>query len=287
MEINQNNSKVESFLNFIKLYLFQSLTTNNYDMFIENMEIDGFYEYNCELFLFINVTECKLIIDDIYSESITWIVTVDEILNLRQVCNIRIDLLLYRFFNNNYDFCLLLDEKNEIYETPSVAYVGKQENKLNFTYIFGVTQNDKNAILGPHYYFTDFTNAVKNAYELNEKCDKKQKIGIVRFALFVGNTKYINNFPNDDIDISDVKQQRLNDDDLDRKYEQLTLRISDHDGKWTETADSCYLGNLILDNGKKVKYTPVIVLKDYNQHVPLSYHYINKVAYESKEYMII
>ena len=128
---------------------------------------------------------------------------------------------------------------------------------------------------------------MKNAYELNEKCDKKQKIGIVRFALFVGNTKYINNFPNDDIDISDVKQQRLNDDDLDRKYEQLTLRISDHDGKWTETADSCYLGNLILDNGKKVKYTPLIVLKDYNQHVPLSYHYINKVAYESKEYMII
>jgi len=286
MKINNDNIKAESLLNYVNLFLFQSLLIDNYDIFIENIEIDGFYEYNCELFLFINVTKCKLIINDIYSESNIWFVTVDEILNIRNVCNIRLDPLSYRFFNHNYDFCILLDEKNEAYENPIVAYVGKQENKVNFTYIFGVTQNDKNAILGPHYYFTDFENAVKNAYELSEKCDKK-KSGIVRFALFVGNTKYINNFPNDDIDVSDIKQQRLNDDELDRKYEQLTLRISDHDGKWSETSDSCYLGNLILDNGSKVKDSPIIVLKDYNQQVPLSYHYINKASYESKEYRII
>lgn len=139
--------------------------------------------------------------------------------------------------------------------------------------------------MGPHYYFTDFENAVKNAYELNEKGYKKT--GVVRCALFVGNTKYINNFPNDDIDISDTKQQRLNDDDLDRQYEQLTLKISDHDGKWSETADSCYLGNLTLDNGRRLKDYPLIVVKDYNQQLPLSYHYINKLAYESKKYMII
>jgi len=287
MKISQDNTGIESFLNFVKLYLFESLSIDNYDMFIENIEINGFYEYNNELFLFINVTECKLLINDIYSESNCMFVTVDEILNLRYMCNIRIDSFPYRFFNNNYDFCILLDENNEAYENPSVAYVGKQENKLNFTYIFGVSQNDKNAILGPYYYFTDFENAVKNAYELNENLHIKNKIGIIRFALFVGNTKYINNYPNDNIDVSDTKQQRLNDDELDRTYEQLTLRISDHDGKWSETSDSCYLGNLMLDNGIKLKDSPLIVVKEYNQQVPLSYHYINKVAYESKEYRII
>lgn len=285
MKMSQDNSKIKSFLEFVKLFLYESIQIDNYENFIENIEIDGFYEYNCELFLFINLTNCKIIIDDIRAESKLWFVTVDEILNLRHVCNIKIDSLVYRFFNNNYDFCILLDEKKEAYESPFVAYVGKPENKLNFTYIFGVTQNDKNAILGPHYYFTDFENAVKNAYELNEKGYKKT--GVVRCALFVGNTKYINNFPNDDIDISDTKQQRLNDDDLDRQYEQLTLKISDHDGKWSETADSCYLGNLTLDNGRRLKDYPLIVVKDYNQQLPLSYHYINKLAYESKKYMII
>jgi hypothetical protein len=287
INISNDNNNFESITNLIKLTLFQSLLIDNYDRFIENIEIDGYYEYNCELFLFINITECKVIIDDIYSQSNIWFAIVDEILNLRKVCNIHLDSLSYRFFNNNYDFCILLDENNEAYENPLVAYVGKQDNKLNFTYIFGVTQTDKSAILGPHYYFTNFENAIKNAYELSKNGDIKNKSGIVRFALFLGNTKYINNFPNDEIDDSEIKQQRLNDEGLDRKYEQLTLRISDHDGKWSESADSCYLGNLMLDNGTKLKESQLFVLKDYNQQVPLSYHYINKTSYESKEYRII
>jgi hypothetical protein len=287
INISNDNENFESILNLIKLSLFQNLSLDNFDKYNENIVIDGFYEYNCDLFLFINITDCKLIIDDIYSQCNLWFAIVDEILNNRKVCNLKLDPLSYRFFNNNYDFCILLDEKNEAYENPIVAYVGKQDNKLNFTYIFGETQSDKNAILGPHYYFTSFENAIKNAYELNKNGDIKNKSGIVRFALFVGNTKYINNFPNDYIDDSEIKQQRLNDDDLDRKYEQLTLKISDHDGKWSESADSCYLGNLLLDNGTKLKDSPLIVLKEYNQQVPLSYHYINKASFESKEYRII
>jgi hypothetical protein len=287
INISDINDNFEPLSNFIKLTLFQSLSIDNYERFIENIVIDGFYEYNCDLYLFINITECKLIIDDIYSQSNLWFAIIDEILNIRKVCNLKLDPLSYRFFNNNYDFCILLDEKNESFENPIVAYVGKQDNKLNFTYIFGETQADKNAILGPHYYFTNFENAIKNAYELSKNGDIKNKSGIVRFALFVGNTKYINNFPNDDIDNSDIKQQRLNDDELDRKYEQLTLRISDHDGKWSDLADSCYLGNLMLDNGTKLKNSHLIVLKEYNQQIPLSYHYINKASFESNEYRII
>jgi hypothetical protein len=53
MKISDDN-KLDLLLNYVKLYLFQTLTINNYDNFLENIEIDGFYEYNGELFLFVN-----------------------------------------------------------------------------------------------------------------------------------------------------------------------------------------------------------------------------------------
>ena len=32
---------------------------------------------------------------------------------------------------------------------------------MNFTYVFGISKNDNNAILGPYYYFTDYNNSIK------------------------------------------------------------------------------------------------------------------------------
>jgi hypothetical protein len=201
---------------------------------------------------------------------------IDEIINVQKICNLNIDNKTYLFFNNNPDFCMLLDESAKPYEIPSVAFVGKCENKLNFTYVFGETTKNKNAILGPYYYLTNFNNAINEGYkysnEINNKC------GIVRFAIFSGKTKYIENFPNDNIDESEIKQQRLNDTNLNILKEQLLMRISDHDGKWSEHYDSCYLGPIIMDNGAYLEDTPLFVVKSFNQQIPLSYHYINKTA---------
>ena len=46
-----------------------------------------------------------------------------------------------------------------------------------------------------------------------------KKGGIIRFALFMGNTKYVENAPNDSIDESEIKKYRLTDNELDRKKE--------------------------------------------------------------------
>ena len=59
-------------------------------------------------------------------------------------------------------------------------------------------------------------------------------------------------------------------------FEVLTMKISDHDGKWSEYYDSVFLGKIELDNGFYFKNAPIIVLKDYHQQIPLSYHYIDK-----------
>jgi hypothetical protein len=97
--------------------------------------------------------------------------------------------------------------------------------------------------------------------------------------LFIGNLKYIENILTDPEDDSEIKQQRLLDENLDQNIERLTMRISDHNGKWAKTYDSAYLGKTELDNGDFLKNTPIIVLKEYDQQKPLSYHYKNQKTY--------
>jgi hypothetical protein len=268
-------NKLDNLIDYIKICFHEMFLLNDFDGFSEKIVINGFYEFNCELFIFIDLTHCELNIDDRYSSNYTWFALIDEILNCKKICNLKIDNNVSKFFHNNYDFCLLLDSNNEAYESPIVAFVGKQENKLNFTYIFGESPKDNNAILGPYYYFTDYDNAINDSFNcskhlINNNC------GVVRFALFTGTTKYIENYLLDKCDSSEIKQERLNDELLNKNKEQLTIRISDHDGNWVEHADSCYLGKITLDNGLLLDNTPLIVLKEYKQQVPLSYHYLDK-----------
>ena len=272
---NCNNS--EQVIQLTKKYLFELVGYDNYDEFCSKIEINGFYIDEIEVYIFVDLTKCKININDVYRNNSLCFTLIYEIFTTNYVCDFKIDVFVFQFFNENYKFCFLVDENNVNYEIPVVGYVGKPENKLNFTYIFGETMKDNSAILGPYYYFTDYINAFKQAYKSGDKTP-----GIVRFALFTGNTKYIENFPNDPEDKSETKKMRLNDTSLDRVYEQLTLRISDHDGLWAEKDDSCYLGTIMLENGIYLKNTPYIVVKNFKQQIPLSYHFINKSAYENK-----
>jgi hypothetical protein len=99
---------------------------------------------------------------------------------------------------------------------------------------------------------------------------------MVRFALFTGITKYMENGLNDPIDESIIKKERMNDPSLNQLYESLTSRITDHDGLWTREYESIYLENIELDNGTYLQNTPILVIKEYHQQVPLSWHFINK-----------
>jgi hypothetical protein len=265
-----------------KKYLYKLLICeSDYIEFTEKLLFYGFYIYKGDIYIFVDLTNCKLNINDVYSENTLWFTLINEIINTKRLCNFDIDPFVTKFFSENFDFCVLENDKNEIYETPIVGYVAKPENKLKFTYTFGETKKDKNDILGAFYYFTDFKNSIKRAHGL-----MSSNAGIVRFALFSGMTKYIENLPTDDIDYSEIKTQRLNDDKLDKIYEQLTARISDHDGLWSKEADCCYLGNIMLDNGTYLKDAPLLALKEYDQQIPLSYHYFNKYAFQNNQYSI-
>ena len=280
---NNSITNTEELLKLATYFLLNEIKfSTKKSIFDTEIIFDGFYEYNNEIYLFVDVTEEKLNLHDIYSDSSIRFALVDEILNQKNVCNIDVHKHVTDFFNSNYQFSILKDEKNEPYEVPVVSFIGKPENNLNFTYIFGEIKQNKNAILGPYYYFTDFTNAFKENMHENDT-----KYGVVRFAVFMKNIKYIENRQDDDIDASETKKMRLQDETLDLNYERLTMRISDYDGLWAQNYDSCYLGHIELDNGEYLKNTPIIVVKEYNQQVPLSYHYNKICQLENCEYEIV
>lgn len=281
----------DTLINYSKVFLTSILQIENFEEFTKKLEFDGCFEFEQNLYLFFDMTEYNLNINDIYFLSPARFVLTDEIINHRYVCNIPISKKTINFFIVNDSINYLYDENNEAYEHPIVGFVGKPTpEKINFTYTFGESPKNKSEIFGPYYYFTDFNYAIRqggwsNDYKpeyifkklvTDNENGRYHKGGIIRFALFTGKTKYIENMPNSPIDESDIKNQRLNDRSLNQKYEIQTLRISDHDGKWSETYDSVYLGNIELDDGSFIKEAPLIVLKEYNQQIPLSYHYIDK-----------
>jgi len=253
-------------INYTKVCLFGLLSIDDFEKFNNLVEFNGYYDYNNNLYLFFDITNCNENITTTNKNSSLWISLIDEIDNQKNLFDIKIDEEVSNFFIKNADLCFLVDENYNNYEIPVVGYVSKEKTKTNFTYIFGQGAGDKNSLLGSYFYFTDLINSLKNSGE-----------SVIRFALFLGNTKYIQNLKNDPIDNSEIKLQHIEDNNLDnnldKNREYLTIRISDHDGKWTELYDSVYLGYTILDDDTVLQNTPMFVLKTYEQQIPLTYHY--------------
>jgi len=271
-----------------------------------------------ELYLFYDLTPFNIDQYDIYKESSVWFGLADEIINHRHICNIPIDSIVSEFFANNNDLLLLYDGDGKYHESPIVAYTGTYNKNLYFTYVFGERANKEeditrsNAYMGQYFYFTNFTNAVHqggwvtSAYDNNlglSNFSKEEYIhmmqerykdivavydngkygqgGIVRFALFLGNCLVKMNYPEDKIDESQKKKERLLKEEQIRSndephWEKLTERVTDYDGLWAQNNDSVFISLFELDNGELMNNVPVWVTKEHSQQVSLSYHYIDK-----------
>ena len=221
-----------------------------------NMVYTGYKKYNGDIYLFIDLSissKIKNLCDSQFC-------LIDEMVNIERVYNKPINPRVTNFVQNNMaSFTILDDKNNKALEIPTAGYLGCNESNLNFSYTFGNKKSHDNTMLGPYYYFTNFENASKY-------------YGLVRFAIFTGHMLVKQNFPNDEIDESLLKQQRLNDQRLNHKYELMTQRITDYDGRWAANYDSVYLGHMELDDGQILKNTPVIVVKSHDQQMPLDYY---------------
>jgi hypothetical protein len=286
LPINLNNMKFvdnEKLMDYYKNYMINFLKIEN-NSTIDDSTVDfkGFYVMNNEMYIFLDITKCKLMLNDISKDSILWFALVDEIVNTKNLSGIPIDSEVTDFFTLNSEFLFLYDKNNKKYEIPVVSYVCKTEYKTNFTYMFGVSSNKIESIFGPYYYFTNYENCLKQIQNSN-----KSKMGLIRFALFLNKTKVIQNLPEDIIDKSDIKQQLLVSEELDINYERLTMRISDYDGNWSLNYDSIVAYDVYLDDGKLMKDTPIICIKLYEQQYPLSYHFVSTKQKEGKNICIL
>jgi hypothetical protein len=190
-------------------------------------------------------------------------------------------------------------EKKEIYilDTPTIAYHGTYYKIIPRIATLGLQQSTYNSMMGPYYYFGTYRKAVRYAgwtsdYKprlfINPENGEKERIGnyegrydkggLVRFVIFLGNMKAFLNHPNDPEDYSEIVRDRIRENPRNKGWEMRTIRMHDHNGKWaTEQGfDSVYVGKAKLDSGKPFMGNPEFIVKDFEQQIPLSYHYLDK-----------
>ena len=278
--LNYQSVNTTNIITMTQIFVLSVLNLENSKDHLDLLEFKGFYVINSEMYIFYDLTKTILKIKYAFDDICFGLIS--EILNNQSICNTPINDEVTNFFLNNTDFCFLKNKDNTTYEMPVVCYVGKSGHMLYFTYVFGVSKSENDALFGPYYYFTNYENAIKQIEytssqnnNLVKGQEKKNVTGVIRFALFMEKLKFIQNLQTDELDDSEIKKERLNDPQLDTNFEKLTMRISDHDGKWERNYDSVFLGNDIeLDNGEKMNNVPMIVVKEYEQQMPLSHHVI-------------
>jgi hypothetical protein len=234
--------------------------------FLNNNKFMGFHldKKSKTLVLLYDLSKCQFNTSIVYKQNKLWFSLVDEIMNKGHVCGIKIDPKLTNFFLLNQQFITIRNNLGQKIEHPVACYVKEKISKLNFTHYFGLSKMEIGAaFLGPYYYLTDFDNAL---YSVND-----EKKGLLRFAVFLGKMMVKLNYPEDPIDNSDLKREKLKG----SIKEQLMMRITDYNGLWADSYDSCFIGKIKLDNGDILGNTPVFVVKNYEQHFSLTYHYIN------------
>jgi hypothetical protein len=216
-----------------------------------------------------------------------WRVMSAEIVNHRKMLSFPIRGDVCDFFLENSEFLFLRDEDDIVYETPSVGYYGSYYKNIAMTSVFGHRRKEPTASLGPYYYFGYYERAMRDAIwsssgkpmEVDgelitiDKDGRYDKGGLVRFALFMGKTNVMMARESDTEDQSKVSQELADN----NTFIEETMKIRDVDAKWVSGFNSVRHGKLTVnpDGSETRVLLPQIVVKDYNQQVPLSYYYVN------------
>uniref|UniRef100_A0A6C0LHP3 Uncharacterized protein n=1 Tax=viral metagenome TaxID=1070528 RepID=A0A6C0LHP3_9ZZZZ len=253
-----------------------------------------------EYYLFFDITENEIDMHDLNSKNDLWLLTMDELINTKSVCgNFYVDPKVTQFFEEHPEFIFLQDANMDPYEIPVIAYMGTTSNKENFISVFGESRSNNKSMFGSHYYFYDYQYAVKKSMtkyveeKKQELRDEKIKTweyfmywkkenaalkgSIIRFALFLGNMKKIENRSDDPADTSLITQELLKQDTTCATLEHRTLvnylRISDRDSMWAQDYDSVFLGyGVELDDDTLHCHGTTYVVKEYEQQIPLTCH---------------
>jgi hypothetical protein len=147
-------------------YISQILNTKDYTY-------KGYNKYNDCVYLYFDFTKSDLNVNTTSREKCSiWYALVDELLNVKHVCGLPIDLAVTDYFNHHLELLFLKDSSDKSYEIPMIAYASVNKQMLTYTHAFGI-KKIPHSLLGTHYYFTNYENSLKCGTD-----------GFCRFALF-------------------------------------------------------------------------------------------------------
>ena len=214
-------------------------------------------------------------------------------------------------FTRYNDLIYLYSAPGIKHQLPNVGYHGTTVKFANNIIRDGLRESET-GMLGPCFYFGTFRKAIRYAgwtsdykgREDNEVqvadengkyrvltieelirigIDPENDVGlrsngmarspgmILRFAMFTGNMKVLLNHPEERDDYSDLIQKKITDDTFD-EWEQMTIRLHDHDGVWRDKYDSIYVGRVTLPNGGLFLSNPEFGLKNQGDFTLLTSH---------------
>lgn len=248
----------------------QSLNLINCD---SNKIVESMYKgivFNKRPYALVDITGIDISRLNLSRNTLTWFVLPSEIINNQMVCNIPVEIETVNLFTSIPELSILHNKlNNENFIIPDGVYTGDEFKILEFNSIFGKRKVKEYESCSEYYYFyKDFGDAVKDGGWVKEEVvdlkdskyfqDKNGRLivdneygrynqgGINRYALFMEGKIYL----------EDGNEFSLSDEIINNDYKEPCIIIG-------------YTGN------HKIK--PDILVKKYENFVPLSYHKINKV----------
>jgi hypothetical protein len=232
----------------------------------------------------INVNNSTMLLVDISSVDIfrisnskmntTWFALPTEIMNTETICNIPIDKNLNNLFSYSPELGVLHKpfESNiflfeDPYPLPDAVYTGSHFKQVEFNSVFGVSRKQLYSSCGEYFYFYRlFEDAVmeggwlknindNNKHLIDNECGRYIKGGINRYALFPGDYVVHN---------EKTKQCSLTDDIINGLFGMKNLIVIQYENEDLDTL------------------LPDLLVKEYEQFVPISYHILNKVTLGDK-----
>lgn len=276
-----HKNKDDNKLGFLRMELDDKEIPN-----IDDAEYAGMYEYDGVQFLFFQLNGEHNNVNIITSTDKSYFLLIHDIVNARQHYNFNVDNEVTDFFIKNDKFIFLVDENESIIEIPISGFRGDYYMKIGLLAGLGMSRSGPYSSVGPYFYFGNFGRSLRYAaLTVNMKpleiMGKKITIentpvftkgGVVKYALFMGNSKVMMNLPTDEEDDSYESIVLA----TERNFIKDTMKMRDTNGTWTKLYDSVVQSEIkIVDKelGVERVLDPQFIVKTFEQQIPIDFAY--------------
>lgn len=263
---------------------------------ISNTDYEGLYRHEGVQYMFFKINNNANRVVNISSDDKEYLLLVDDIVNSQKYYNFEVEQEVTDFFIKNDKFIFLIDEKKMLIEIPIAGYIGDYYKKIGLLAGLGMNRSGPYSSLGPFFYFGSFDRSLRYAAitingEPLEIIGKRITIentpvftkgGVVKYAVFMGNSKVLLNLPDDEKDDSYESTKLASE----RKFIKDTLKLRDTNGKWTKMYDSVIQPELKIfdrDLGFERLLDPQFIVKSFDRQIPLDYAYFNTSHINKKD----